>query len=240
MAAGVVVSDNSLFNMEVLGLIGFDFAFIDCEHSPISVESITRMVLSADFRGLSPLVRTPRNEEETILRYMDTGAAGIIIPGVYSAEFAEKAVKAVKYSPRGQRGLAGMRAADYGLSGPLGEYVKVANQETMVMGVLESIQGVENIDAILSVDGFDSVFIGTNDLSNSLGVPGQTNHPDVLKAIDRVLEAGQKTGKPIGGVVRGGETPQQYVAKGFRVVLTAVQSLLAASGKEFLKNARGE
>ena len=119
--------------------------------------------------------------------------------------------------------------------GPLGDYVKMANDETMVLGVLESMKGVENISDILDVEGFDGVFIGTNDLSNSLGVPGNTNHPKVLEAIDAILSASLKTKKPIGGVVRGGETPQQYIEKGFKIVLTATQALLAGASKSFIK-----
>ena len=232
--AGVVIAEASVATVELLALCGFDFVFIDCEHGPMTVESVSNMVMAAERRGIEALVRTPVNTEETILRYMDTGADGIIIPGMDSLEAAEAAVKAVKYKPAGNRGLAGVRAADYGLSGPLGEYVQEANRETMVFGVVESMAGVENIDAILTAEGLDGVLMGTNDLANSIGLTGQTGHPDVLKAVDRIVAAGLAAGKAVGGVVRAGETPQQYIDKGCKIVLTASQALLAGAAKAFL------
>jgi len=238
VVTGVVVGDLALSTVEILAIAGFDFVFIDCEHSPLSYESVTGLVMAAENRGVTPLIRTPQNLAETIGRYMDTGASGIIIPSIRSSTGAKQAVMAVKYPPLGERGLAGVRAADYGLGGPLGEYVKIANEETMVLGVLEDIKGVENIEMILDSEGFDGVFIGTNDLSKSLGVPGQTNHPKVQNAVDSVLNSAIKRGKAVGGVVRAGENPKQYVEKGFSILLTSVQSLLATSAKAFLIDAR--
>ena len=232
--AGVVMAESSVETLEVLALSGFDFIFIDCEHGPMSVESVSRLVMAAELRGVTTLVRTPCNVESTILRYLDTGAGGIIIPGLNSAQAAEEAVQAVKYVPEGNRGLAGVRAADYGVGTPLAEYVKLANRETMVLGVVESKKGVENIREILEVKGLDGVFMGTNDLANSLGLTGQTSHPEVLRAVDVILEAGKATGKAIGGVVRAGETPQQYIDKGCKMVLTASHALLAGAAKGFL------
>jgi 4-hydroxy-2-oxoheptanedioate aldolase len=232
--AGVVMAESSIETLEVLALCGFDFIFIDCEHGPMSVESVSRMAMAAERRGITALLRTPENAESTILRYMDTGIGGIIIPGLDSREAAEKAVQAVKYNPEGRRGLAGVRAADYGLSQSLAEYVKSANQESMVIGVVESLQGVENIREMLEVEGLDGVFMGTNDLANSLGLTGQTSHPEILQAVDRIVAAGLATGKAIGGVVRAGENPQQYIDKGCKMVLTASQALLASASKDFL------
>ncbi len=233
---GVVINESSPDTVERLALIGFDWIFIDCEHSVLSEESVSRLVMAADLRGITPLVRVPLNVPELILRYMDAGAMGIIVPGMNSREAAETAVKAVKYQPQGERGLSSVRAADFGLSGPLGEYVKAANEETMILGVLEDSKGVENIRDILETEGFDGVIIGTNDLSNSLGVPGQTTHPKVLEAIEKILAAGKATGKPIGGVLRPGETPKQYIDQGFRILLTSAAGLLAGAAKQFIKS----
>ncbi len=237
-AAGVILGEPAVQTAEILGLLGFDWMFIDCEHSAMSLESVSQLVRAAELHGITPLVRVAQNVPEIILRYMDTGVMGIIMPGMDSAEVAKKAVAAVKYPPVGERGLSNVRAADYGLKGPLGEYVKVANAETMVLGVLESREGVANIGEILAVEGFDGVIIGTTDLSKSLGVPGQTSHPLVLEAMEKVLAVGKKTGKVIGGVVRAGETPKQYIDKGFRIVVTSANALLASATKQFLASAR--
>ena len=239
IAVGVIVQEPSVQVVEILGLLGFDWLFIDCEHSSMSVEDVGRLVVAAELRGITPLVRVPQNLPEITLRYLDVGAMGIIIPGAETIEDAQKAVSGAKYPPEGERGLAGVRGADFGLGGPLGDYVKMANRETMVLAVVESRKGVENIEGILETEGIDGVSIGSNDLSQSLGVPGQTNHPLVVEAIDRILAAGKKRGKPVGGLIRGGETPQQYIEKGYRMLLTSVYGLIIGAGKQFLANARG-
>jgi 4-hydroxy-2-oxoheptanedioate aldolase len=238
-AVGAIIQDPAPQIVEVLGLLGFDWLFIDCEHSPMSLEEVGKLVMAAELRGITPLVRVPQNLPEIILRYLDVGAMGILIPGLETVEDAKIAVSGSKYSPEGVRGLAGVRGADFGLGGPLGEYVKIANRETMVLGVVESQKGVENIEEILDTEGIDGVSIGTNDLSQSLGVPGQTNHPLVVEAVDKILAAGKKKGKPVGGLIRGGETPKQYIEKGYQMLLTSVYSLIIGTGKQFLANARG-
>ena len=238
VVSGVVLQDFSPFIVEIVALSGFDWLFIDCEHAPLTIENVNSLVVVSELRRIVPLVRTPANAPEVISRYLDTGAMGIIIPGINSKEAAERAVKATKYPPLGDRGLAGVRAADYGIGTSLAEYVKAANEETMVLGVLEDKQGVENVNSILDTPGFDGLIIGTNDLSRSFGFPGQTKHPKVLEVIDRVLEAGNKKKKPIGGAVRMDEDPQEYVQKGFKMLQITASALLQKSSKDFLKNAR--
>jgi 4-hydroxy-2-oxoheptanedioate aldolase len=238
VAMGVTIHEPALQIIEILGILGFDYINIDCQHSPLSVETVLQMIRTAELRGITPLVRVPQNQTEIILRYLDAGAMGIFVADMDSAEEAKKAVRAVKYPPVGERGLAPVRTADFGLTGPLGEYMKTANSETIVLGVLESKQGVEKIEEILGTEDLDGVIIGTNDLSKSLGVPGQTNHPEVLRAVDRILAAGRKTGKVIGGPVRKGETPKQYFDKGFRFASAALTGLVAEAGRRFLESGR--
>ena len=239
IATGVIIQDPVVQVVEVLGLLGFDWLFIDCEHSLMSLEDVGRLVIAAEVRGITPLVRVPQNLPEVILRYLDAGAMGIVIPGVETVEHARRAVIGAKYPPEGVRGLAGVRGADFGLSGPLGDYVKIANREIMVLADVESREGVDNIEDILGIEGIDGIAIGSNDLSQSLGVPGQTNHPLVVEAIDKILAAGKKKGKPICGAVRGGETPRQYIEKGYQMLVTSVYGLIIMAGKQFLGNARG-
>jgi len=195
--------------------------------------------VAAEAQEITPLVRVPQNLPAVILRYLDVGVAGIIIPGVESVEDCLVAVRGAKYAPEGVRGLAPVRGADYGLRGPLGEYVKAANLETLVLADVESREGVENIEAIFETEGIDGVVIGSNDLSQSLGFPGQTTHPVVVEAIHKILGAGRKAGKPVGGVVRGGETPRQYIDNGYQLLLTSVYGLIIGAAKPFLANARG-
>lgn len=221
---------------EICGLCGFDFAFIDAEHGPLSEGDCENLVRAAEVRGIVPIIRVPQNIPEVILRYMDIGAMGIIAPGISCREDAEAAVRAVKYHPFGERGLSATRSSEYGLGKPIAEYVAEANNETVVLAVIESQKAVENIMEILSVEGIDGVLIGTSDLSQSLGVAGQTNHPKVLEAFNKALDLGLKAGKPIGAVVRAGESPEKYFNIGVNIVLISAYSLLASAAKMFIKS----
>jgi len=238
VGAGVVITEPAVEMVEILGLLGFDYVTLDCLHSPMSVESIAHLVRAAEVRGMITQVRAPQNIPEIILRYLDVGIMGIMIADMDNAQIAQKTVKAVKYPPEGERGLGLTRAADFGLREPAGEYVKSANSETMVLGVVESREGVENIEEILETEGLDAVFIGTNDLSKSLGVPGQTTHPLVKEAVDKILAAGKKTGKAIGHPVRRGESPRQYIEMGCRLVGTALTNFVVEAGQRYLENVR--
>lgn len=223
---------------EICGLAGFDFVFIDAEHAPFSERDCEEMVRAAEVRQTVPLIRVPRNEPETILRYMDIGAMGIIVPGVDSAEEAAKAVRAVKYYPEGRRGLTNSRASDYGLRKPLPEYVEQSNRETLVIPLAESRESIANLPEILAAPGVDAVIIGTTDISHSLGVPGQNNHPLVQEAFARALAAGKDSGKPLGAVARGAETPRQYYEQGVNIVLVNLLAILGASLKSLVDSAQ--
>lgn len=225
--------------VEISALAGFDFVFIDAEHGPLSEKDCERLVLAAEARGIVPLIRVPQNAPEAVLRYMDVGAMGIIMPGVKNREEAERVVRAVKYYPRGERGLTSARAADYGMRQPISEYVVEANRETIVIAIIESYEAIEHIEEILSVDDLDGVIIGAGDLSQDMGYPGQTGHPEVEAAIQKALNMGVKFGKPFGSVLRAGETPGKYLDSGVNILLTSAFSLLANSAKEFVTNVKG-
>ena len=133
---------------------------------------------------------------------MDTGRAGL--PRALDAAtrpMPTRAVRSVKYAPRGERGLAGVRAADYGQRGSLGEYVRKANEETLVVVHVETASAVEQVDDIAAVDGIDVVFLGPTDLSQSLGVPGEMRHPLVLEHLERAAAATLAAGKALGVTV---------------------------------------
>ena len=239
VAFGALIEEPATQIAEILGLLGFDYLYIDCQHSPMSLESVAQLIKAAELRGMTPLVRVPQNLPEIIIRYLDMGAMGIIVADMDSVEEAQKAVRAVKYPPKGQRGLSATRAADFGLKESLGDYVKVANRETMVLGMLESKEGVERIDEILGTEGLDGVSIGTTDLSKSLGVPGQRNDPIVLEAVNKVILAARKRGKFIAISARRGENPKQYIEKGFNMITKSLSTLVVEACHQFLEQARG-
>ncbi|MBP2641412.1 MAG: 2-dehydro-3-deoxyglucarate aldolase [Firmicutes bacterium] len=220
--------------VEICGIAGFDFIFIDAEHGSLSPNDCEELVRAAEVRHTVPLIRVPNSEPDTILRFMDIGAMGVILPGISTKEEAEKAVRAVKYYPQGNRGLNAVRASDYGMAKPLAEYVVDANQETVVLAIIENTTAIENLADILSVDGIDGVILGTSDLSQSLGVPGQGQHPKVQEAYQQFVTEGLKTTKSIGTVVRPGESVQGYLDAGFSMLITSAYSLFGKEAKRFV------
>ena len=237
--SGVTMPLNAPELVEISGLIGFDFVFIDSEHGPLSVRELQTLVTAADAAGICSLVRVTANDPRTILRVMDIGATGIIVPDVESREEAVRAVEAVKYVPQGHRGLSTTRSAWYGQKMPVGDYTKYANEKSVVICQIESQKGVENVEEILSVDLLDGIFIGTTDLSNSMGVAGQRDSQRVADAVNSVVEKAKAAGKPFGGMVRAGESPHQYVDEGYQIVVGSGNGFFIGSAKQFIKAFNG-
>lgn len=225
--------------VEIAGLAGFHFVFIDAEHGPLTIKDCEELVRAAEVRHIVPIIRTPENNPKTILRYLDIGAMGIIIPEVNSREEAEAAVRAVKYPPVGVRGLASARSADYGFGKSKPEYIEDANSETMVIILIESKEAVDHAEEILSVEGVDAFFIGTSDLSTSMGLMGQVDHPLVKAAFNKVLDAGLRMGKPIGVVARDGESPRKLIERGVSITFISAYSLMKNSAKAFIIDGLG-
>ena len=222
----------------ICGLAGFDFVFLDAEHGALSARDCEELVRAAEVRSAVPLVRVPNAAADTILRYLDVGAMGIILPGVSTKEDAEQAVRAAKYHPQGQRGLNAVRASDYGMTQSLADYVKEANRETIVLAIIENGHALENLPKILAVDGLDGVILGTADLSQSLGVPGQGQHPSVRAAYETFVAEGLKSGKTIGTVVRAGECAADYRAAGVSMLISSAYSLFGTAAKRFVTEAK--
>jgi 4-hydroxy-2-oxoheptanedioate aldolase len=238
VVTSVLIQEPSLQALEICGILGFDWVLIDCEHSQMSTETAAQLILASEVRGITPLVRVAEDELESVVRYLSAGAMGLVVPGIASPEDVTKVVKIVKYPPEGQRGLGPSRAADFGLGQPMPDYVKMANREIMILGLVECREGVDRIDEILRTVGLDGVLLGVHDLSNSYGVPGQIDHPLVEEAIERVLQAGLKAGKPVGSGVYRGTTPKALIDRGFRIIGTLMNTLIANAGRQFLESVR--
>ena len=181
---------------EILANAGYDWIAADCEHTEIGIAEFAALARGMYGRGPLPLVRVRENDTLAIRQALDLGAMGVIVPLVNSAAEAERAVAAAKYPPRGVRGSAYVRANGYGRG--FQDYSANANQDTLVMVMIESRQAVADIDAILAVDGVDGTFIGPVDLSASYGVPGQVDHPLVQEARRAVNAACAHAGKAPG------------------------------------------
>ena len=169
---------------EITAKAGFDWLTVDLEHSVITIREAEELIRVIDLCGVAPLVRLSTNDPVQIKRVMDAGAHGIIVPMVNTAEEARKAVNAVRYPPDGQRSVGLARAQVYG--GGFEKYKEWLNQESIVIVQIEHIKAVENLDAILAVEGVDGFFVGPYDLSGSLGIPGQFDHRLMLEAMDKI------------------------------------------------------
>jgi 4-hydroxy-2-oxoheptanedioate aldolase len=238
--AGVTISLNAPELVEICGLVGFDFVFLDAEHGPMSEREVQQLVTAADAAGVSSLVRVPANDPRVILRFMDVGASGVIVPDIESRDEVIQVVKAVKYVPDGNRGLSSPRSAWYGQKMGLGDYTKLSNEKSVVICQIESKEGVEKVEGILSVDFLDGIIIGTTDLSNSMGVAGQRNNPLVNEAVKHVIEKAKAARKPYGAVVRPGESPRQYLDEGYQIVVGSGNGFFTSSAKQFVKEFRSK
>ncbi len=177
---------------EILADAGYDWVVVETEHTAIDVSEVLPLLIAISSKGCVPLVRLAWNDPIQAKAVMDSGAAGVIVPMVNSKQDAELAVKSVKYPPLGFRGVGLARAQGYGTT--FDQYVKNANEDGLLIVQIEHIDAVNNIEEILSVPGIDGTFIGPYDLSMSMGIPGQLNHPEIQKAKQRVLKATRDKG----------------------------------------------
>ena len=203
---------------QILAVAGFDFMFIDMEHSPFSTETMADMIRAARLSGIVPLVRTSDDAYFLISRALDAGAQGVMVPRVESAGQAEEIVRCAKYPPEGRRGCAlSMAHTDYGAIGR-NEYMSRANEELLLILQIESRRAVESIDEIADVGGFDAFFLGPNDLSLSYGLPGETTHPTVVNAMERVLSTALERGFYCGIHLGDAEALIRWREKGMRII----------------------
>jgi 4-hydroxy-2-oxoheptanedioate aldolase len=237
-AYGVSVMIPSPQIVEMVAAAGFDWVLIDCEHGTITLESVELMAMAAEASGITAIARPVSRSPEHILQVMDRGVMGVQVPHVKSAADARAAVAAVKFHPLGERSIAaGTRAAVYDAHGTLADYVKAANEATLIAVQIEDREAVENLDEILQVDDIDVFFIGPSDLSQSMGHPGNPKAPPVAQAIDssfRKMVAAKRTP----GTPATGENLQAVLDKGVRYIYTHLPRLLASSAKAYLANAR--
>ena len=237
-AFGVSVMFPSPQIVEMIGLLGFDWVMIDCEHGAIGLESVEALVTAAELRGVTPIVRPPSKAPEEILRVLDRGAMGVQVPHVNSAGDARAVVEAVKYHPLGKRGLAaGTRPGDYGLGISAEAYVEQVNRETLVCVQLEEVEALRNIDEIVRVEGVDVFFVGPSDLSQSMGYPGRTDAAPVQAAIDKAFATIVAAGKAPGSA-GSNQAIVTYLSKGCLYVYTHVPRLLKVGAAKFMQTVK--
>lgn len=197
---------------------GAEFAVFDMEHTGWSIETIRMLIATTGGTTMIPLVRIPATEYHFVARALDMGAMGLMVPMVESADQARAIVAAAKYPPLGRRGAAFTIAHDDYTSGDIVEKIHSANRETLLIAQIETVAGVRNVQAIAATSGIDVLWIGHFDLSNSLGIPGQFDHPQFHEAVTQVLAACHQHGKVPGFLASDIASGQKLLDQGFRML----------------------
>jgi 2-keto-3-deoxy-L-rhamnonate aldolase RhmA len=204
--------------MEILGYAGFDFAIIDLEHSSLDMSTMEHFIRAAKVAGITSIVRTPQDDYATVLRAVEAGADGVMIPHLISKEMGRRVVNMAKYAPLGMRGIDGStRVARYG-NVPMAEHMKQQNDRLLVIGMIEDKEAVDNLEEILTVDGIDLLFIGAADLSTSYGLPHQVTHPTVRAAIKSVFDRANRVGMQVGVPAYDGKQAKEVADLGARFI----------------------
>ena len=222
---GVGFTFPSLQAVEIVGNLGFDFIFIQGEHGAFTLTDIEQMCIVADAMGLTVHARVPNIHPSTILRFLDRGVMGITGPHIATREDAEALVRACRFAPQGLRSFYPSRPADYSLPTGVPAYMAQTNEEIWVTALLEDREAVEeNLPEILSVEGLDSVAIGHVDLSQSMGEPGNWEHPRVAKAMEKAWEQ----------IIAAGKAPGRGL-----MTMTSITELIKTGARDFLGKAKG-
>lgn len=210
---GLFVSIPHPVIIEMIGHAEYDFVIIDLEHAATNMESVEELVRAAELAGMTPLVRISKVERAEILKVLDCGAQGIVIPHVEQREQVEEAVRHAYYHPLGMRSLNSGRPGVFGKY-PLTGYIQEANEQVMVVPMIESVEGVRQSASILSHPQVSWVLEGAADLSQSLGVPWQTEHPDVQRSLGALHEAAKQCQVPYATVARSKEDMALWAERG--------------------------
>lgn len=214
--------------IEYMGPYGFDGVWIETEHAAIDFADIPDMTRAADLWNMTSIVRLNLNLPGVIYRTLDVGAQAIVMPHVDTKLQAEEVVKAAKFYPLGARGNYTSRQG-IGVE----NFAQKANDETMIVVLIEDILAVNNLKEILEVDHIDVFYVAPGDLAQSMGLLGQPNHPEVLKTVDKALIQIQDAGRVAGTLVND-DSVESYLEKGVKFVTTAIAPWLEKGAKDFL------
>jgi 4-hydroxy-2-oxoheptanedioate aldolase len=219
--------------VEMLGYAGFDWILIDAEHGSINENDCLDLVRACEITGMTSIVRPSANNPEMILRFLDRGAQGVQVPHINTPGDARAAVKAVKYHPLGDRGVTSFtRPASYGFRESVTDYMKAANEETLVCVMIEERRAIENLAEIVKVEGVDVFFIGVADLAQTMGFPGQKNAPEVQKVVRSAVAQIRAAGKVV-GVSCGEEQMAELVKLGVQYFHTGMTPLIKFAASHF-------
>jgi 4-hydroxy-2-oxoheptanedioate aldolase len=225
---------------EFVANLGWDFLVFDGEHGSVTPDDVGDLSRACELHGVTPLARCPGTEPHLVNRFLDAGAHGIVFPMIESRERALVAVRAVKYPPRGRRGLGIARPSDFLTAVSGDDFIQLANEETMIITQVETKAAVDTLDEVLALEGIDIVFVGPLDLSTDMGFPGQFDQPQVKSTIARVARMVVESGKIL-GTFAPTEERVKYVRDelGARFIATDMCAPISEGCRAFLEAARG-
>ena len=225
--------------VQLLAAVGWDYIIVDTEHGPLDMQTLADFASVAHGEEMTVIARVPDNLYHLLARPLDVGIEGVLCPRVDSREEAEQIVMAVKYAPLGDRGVSVSGIATGYRPTTTKAYLEEANANTLIAVQIESALSLETIDEILSVGGIDAAFIGPEDLSQSMGIPGEINHPKMIEAYQRVIDAANRRGVAPGMHFRDLEMMKEWMRRGMRFVAYKTDfRLLMEASQNALKSLR--
>ena len=229
--------------VEALGYTGLDFIIIDAEHGPFGHESAMNFIKSAELSDITPLVRVPDASRSSVLKMLDIGAKGLIVPCINTIEEVEKLVEYTKYYPVGNRGFAPTRTSGYGnkeFAKNIDNHFAVSNSKTLLIPQCETLGCLEKIYEIAALDGVDGIFVGPYDLSVALGKPAKFDDKEVIAAINKALDATKKAGKFAFIYAGNIDSAKKHFAAGFDAVAYNMDIIVLIDAfKEVVRNIKG-
>ena len=240
LVIGTMISEIRNPNLAyMLSQCGFDYFIIDNEHGAYSPETVSNMIAAGRGAGISIIVRIPEIRREAIMKPLDSGAAGLLVPMVNTADQAQEIISFAKYPPMGNRGAALSRAHSFYSRPNAAEYLDQANEATFIAVQAESPEAIDNLESIAAISGIDSIFVGPFDLSVSLGIPGQITDPREVEAISTVIDVCRRHNIIPGIHMSDEKHLKSWIQKGMRFVsYSSDVDLLAKAGKENLVRLR--
>ncbi len=233
---GVISNSSDPTIAELCGWSGLDFYMIDGEHSPVTTSEVQNIVRACESANIMPLARIRSNDPKLILQFLDAGIMGVMIPGMVNTQDVKDFVKAMKYPPMGERGLGPARSWDYGFGKmPQADYVTFANEQTLVLPMIEDIKALEHLPEMCRVQGIDGFIIGPRDLAMSMGFMDGPAHNEVKAVIDQIFKIVLEANLVIGTVAGTGDQAKALIEKGALFCLNSVQGLIKTSATEFMK-----
>ena len=241
-ACGAFVNIGSTAVVEVLARSGLDAVIIDTEHGPFDVELAEKLVMAAELHGITPLVRAKDASRASVLKLLDIGAMGLVIPFIKSVDEVRQIVAYGKYRPLGDRGYGLTRKNGFGLDPMVADglegYFNWSNENTLILPQCETVEALEQIEDIAALPGVGGIFVGPFDLSVSMGLTRQFGHPDFLAALARVLKACKDAGKLCFTLATDPREGREKLEQGFDGVFTCDTLLLAGSTAQYVKGLR--